>query len=208
MSVTTEMPERCVNSPRRDTRKDWFPMPSKINLVSQHFGRLLVLEEVGRTKHGEVLWRCLCDCGTYTTFRGSDLRKGHSQSCGCFRRERASALTFIHGYAKKHPLWTVWRSMLTRCTNPNTRNFHNYGGRESPITVCDSWRSFENFLADMGERPANPPEWTGKRSYWSLDREDNDGPYAPENCRWATPKQQTNNRRSSRGVVKAEVHHD
>jgi hypothetical protein len=84
--------------------------------------------------------------------------------------------------------YAAWAQMRNRCANPNVRAWKYYGGRG--ITVCERWRVFENFLADMGERPEDPPEWEGKRAYWSLDRIDNDGNYEPNNCRWATPQEQ------------------
>lgn len=96
-----------------------------------------------------------------------------------------------HGYSSRQgrsPTYESWMCMRQRCGNPRNGQYHNYGGRG--ITICDRWRSFENFLADMGERPE------GK----TLDRRDNDGNYEPENCGWATPKEQRANQRQKSAV--------
>jgi hypothetical protein len=109
-----------------------------------------------------------------------------TKSCGCLQRERTSAAKATHGRTNtvEH---IIWRNIRARCNNPRNRQYSDYGGRG--IRVCDEWsKSFEAFLADMGERPA---------PHLSLDRIDNDGNYEPSNCRWATREEQQRNTRKS-----------
>lgn len=130
------------------------------------------------------IWLVRCDCGvTKTMLHGSIVR---AKSCGCLTKEILRKARTTHGMAiLKTSTYLTWRSMRTRCLKPWHKSYKDYGGRG--IKICDSWLKFENFLADMGEKPEG----------MQLDRVDNNGNYEPSNCRWATPMQNCNNRRSS-----------
>jgi hypothetical protein len=163
-------------------------MPPKLHLAGQRFGRLLALEEHGQDGRRAYYWRCVCDCGQTSIVRGSQLKTGAIQSCGCARVE-ASARLRTHGMTGT-PLYLRWRAMLARTGYSRHPSFPNYGGRG--IAVCERWKSFENFAADMG--PTFSPEL-------SLDRRDSNGDYSPENCHWATSDQQGRNRRNNHVIA-------
>jgi len=173
-------------------------------MVGQRFGRLTVVAP-GETHtfpcgKRRRRWLCQCDCGGTATPFTADLRSGNTTSCGC-RRQEALAPWHAerHGHAAKGHItqaYRTWQNMKDRCFNPTNVAHDGYGGRG--ITVCERWLAFENFLADMGEPPPDPPGWEGERRCYSLERVDNDGNYEPGNCRWATATEQRANRRDSR----------
>lgn len=166
-------------------------MPFFIDLTNKKFARLLVINR--DFSANRTAFFCQCDCGKVKSIRSAHLIDGKIQSCGCLHSERAAKRIYkmheknIKTGISNSPTYQSWCGMKQRCTNPRSNFFSYYGGRG--IIICPRWiDSFENFLVDMGKKPHGH----------SLDRIDPNGNYEPNNCRWATRKQQQNNLRSNR----------
>lgn len=163
-------------------------MVKPLDIKGEIFGQLTVLEKTGNSISGHSsVWKCVCNCGNVKEVLGSNLKAGKTKSCGCLLKTntRIGLSSIKHGMHNTSS-YRAWANMIYRCTNSNYKYFHHYGGRG--IEVIAHWRnSFENFLKDMGECPNG----------MSLDRINNDGNYQPDNCRWATNKDQANNKRNN-----------
>lgn len=154
------------------------------HFVGRRFGRLVVTHYLGLNGRHNRSWACLCDCGNFTATVTNTLTQGYKKSCGCLKKEtnRSHGMTNTSEYRS-------WMSMKRRCKYPSDPSYKNYGGRG--ITICERWEdSFEAFYEDMGAKP------DGKHT---IDRLDPNGNYFPENCRWASSKQQAENKRRPKG---------
>lgn len=163
------------------------------DITGQRFGRLIVVRfHMPGRKHPRRIatWLCQCDCGGSTLATKVNLKSGNTRSCGCLKQEILTKHGACVGY-KISGTYRSWQHMHERCRNPNQEGYKHWGGRG--ISVCDRWQSFENFLADMGERPAG----------YSIERIDNDGNYEPSNCKWIPRNEQMQNQRRPSGARKA-----
>lgn len=158
------------------------------DLTGQKFGRLTVVEQAGRTKYGNVLWKCKCDCGSEHIVASAKLIQGKSRSCGCLAYDIHVKQLEKHGITTggKPRTLVIWNGMKARCFNPKSVSYKNYGAKG--ITVCEEWLVFQNFH-----------NWAVSNGYadgLQIDRIDNSKGYSPNNCRWVP--RITNNRNQSR----------
>ena len=181
-------------------------MPAAIPMVaSRRFDRLVTVSANGHDKRGNAVWLCRCDCGAEKVAKVTDLTHSMVRSCGCLRSDKTTAtnkrIRTTHGRLPRE-IHSTWTGMLARCRNKNHVSYPGYGGRG--ITVCAEWHDFVVFRKWAIENRHAPG--------LTIERRNNDGNYEPDNCRWATHQEQSNNRRTSRyltidGVSKTLTEH-
>ena len=163
-------------------------MRTIMNLSSMKFGFLTAIEYSGRSGSNKPLWKCLCECGSIKIVSSQSLTSGTTKSCGCKKRAFLIKYTTKHGLSKT-PEYGIWCAMISRCSCVNNDAYENYGGRG--ITICKQWKSFSQFIHDMGPRPS---------TQHTIERKNNNQGYTPENCIWATRDVQLRNTRRNKQI--------
>lgn len=164
----------------------------KVDISGQKFGKLTPIEETDKRSGTSPIWICRCDCGNIVEVRKKNLLEGITRSCGCLRKEYY-AQRRTHNKSRSR-LYGVWHGMVNRCTNPNTINYNDYGGRG--IKVCEEWLNSFQLFSEWAT--VNGYDEQAPRGQCTLDRIDPDGDYSPQNCRWVDMKTQINNRRNKK----------
>ncbi|MDF2791603.1 MAG: hypothetical protein K0S80_4705 [Neobacillus sp.] len=162
------------------------------DLTGKKFNRLTIDKFIEMNKFGKSTWLCKCDCGKEVVCVGSQIKTGYIKSCGCYQKEMVIKRNKDNAYIKDYRLYYIWENMRQRCFNQKNENYSDWGGRG--ITVCKEWD--DKFIVFY--------EWSivnGYKEKLTIDRIDVNGDYEPSNCRWATQKQQSNNKRNNRFIT-------